>query len=86
MSYDNIQSEDLDVGGLKGVELRLTYTLTYSALTVTLQLKSNQRIAREKKRAFGLVTSARQKSRKLWTLHPPTNTQIPQQSLDIFPL
>lgn len=78
MSYNNIQSEDFNVGGLKGVELRLPYTLIYSALTVTLQLKSNQRIAGEKKRASGLVTSERQKSRKLWILRSPTNTQIPQ--------
>lgn len=41
------------------MELRLPYTLIYSALTVTLQLKSNQRIAGEKKRASGLVTSDR---------------------------
>ena len=44
MSYDNIQSVDLDIGGLKGVELNLRYTLIHFSLIRTLSLKSNQEI------------------------------------------
>lgn len=48
MSY-YIQSEDLDVGGLKEVELRLKYTLTHSSSTISLPLKTDQRTAKKKK-------------------------------------